>query len=105
MTTPINERPFFCGPANFTEPVTVMPIKYETEPLTSLTLRWGALNGSIRIPFKNMQALIIEMAERMYDEGCMDMSTAERLQYLSNVVLMDAREYAEVVAMEAGEDF
>ncbi len=101
MTTPRN---FLYRAGDFIDNVRLLSIENETAPLESLTIYLGS-NGSLRITFEDMQPLIVAMAERMYDEGRMDMKTAERLQYLAQTVLMDAAEYREVVMMEAGEDF
>lgn len=49
--------------------------------------------------------LLVLLAQRLYDDGAMTRDTADQVNHLTNVVLMDAAEYAEVIAMHSGEDY
>lgn len=49
--------------------------------------------------------LMVLLAQRLYDDGAMDMAAADKVSYLSTAALMDRAEYAEIVAMSNGEDF
>lgn len=49
--------------------------------------------------------LLALLAQRLYDDGTMTRDTADQVNHLTNVVLMDQAEYAEIVAMHSGEDY
>lgn len=54
---------------------------------------------------EDANTMLIALAQRLYDDGTMTRAAAESINHLSNVVLMDAAEYAEAVAMHSGEDY
>ena len=49
--------------------------------------------------------LALRLIQHLYDTGTMTRAAAETIGHLTSVVLMDAAEYAEIVAMSNGEDF
>lgn len=62
-------------------------------------------NESLSMDATDASALAVALIEALYDRGELDMTAAERLNYLSHVVLQDPREALEAAMMQAGEDF
>lgn len=61
--------------------------------------------GYIHMDADDLNTFARTLVEALYDNGDLDMATAERINYLSHVVLQDPREALEAAMMEAGEDF
>lgn len=83
--------------------IKLLSTKHQTDPTTIRV----DLNDNYMLCLKPDTAnqLLALLAGRLYDDGTMTRDTADRVNHLTNVVLMDPSEHAEIVAMHSGEDY
>lgn len=72
---------------------------------TAIRVLFSDTNSTLVLTHALANRLLVLLAQRLYDDGTMTPAAAKSVVHLTNVVLMDAAEYAEVVAMHSGEDY
>lgn len=77
--------------------------KNDSEFLPKFRIVFGIT--SIHVPVEVLNYVVLEAVTALYDSGDLEMAVAEKINYLSHVVLQDPREALEAAMMEAGEDF
>lgn len=81
-------------------PDEVINVTYETRDfLPEVRVEFGPVSP-IRTFIDTAEAnyLMLALATALFDAGKIDMDTAERLSYLSNITLQDPREYEQAAA-------
>lgn len=83
--------------------VQILPNTHQINPTT---IRFDLNNHYMLVLTpEDANTMLIALAQRLYDDATMTRAAAESVNHLTNVVLMDAAEYAEVIAMHSGEDY
>ena len=86
-------------PARIEGDITVKPAEGANWDYT-VTLGWG---NHLFLTATDANAILVTLATALYDDGGMSMEAAERVNYLSGIVLRDPAEAREAAMMEAGE--
>ena len=61
--------------------------------------------GVLSFTYEAANPLLVAIVERMFDADAIDMATAERLSYLSNIVLRDPHDAMAAAADSVGEEW
>ena len=78
--------------------------RYQSDK-TAIRVLFSDTNSTLVLTHALANELLVLLTQRLYDDGAMTRDTADRVNHLTNVVLMDPSEYAEIVAMHSGEDY
>ena len=96
----MTDKPFLYRGGQFIDTPTVRTSTHNNETQIDITDRMH-----ISLPAANANALLVALAQHLYDSGTMTLDAAETINYMTHIVLMDPRERAEMEAMSTGEDY
>lgn len=95
---------YFSTLGHFIEEITIGPTEFQFDK-TSIRIQFKGDTTVASLTPALANQLLVLLAQRLYDDGTMTRDTADHVNHLTNVVLMDQAEYAEIIAMHSGEDY